>query len=472
MAGGSIISLRVRSVLPLAFFFAYVLAFVFEGPAFYSMMGYYQVDPIGLVMTAVAGEFIGLLSGGFLVKSALGAKRMMLAGMVVCLAFTSVFFFPPTWLWFVAMVVCAVVSGWVNSAWGYCLKAFTPSGQRIKTCADVLIYSNMLMIAVNMTTIYVSPFAGLGFALALIAIALVCTATLPVSEEVSNAKADGPARAKPAISLAAPMATLVVFVTVITVNSGLMYQMIVPSFAHLTELASWYWAVPYIIALYVMRNLPAKAKRSNALYLGMGMIMASFVFFMALDRSAGSYLVVDTLMLGACGIFDLFWWSILAEMMDGDDRPARIFGIGLSANVFGILVGNLLALVMDALMLPTSSVTIVALSVVCITLMLLPPLNQRLSMLLKNHAYLTVFSAIPTEQQREHVIEVPLYEPLTPREQDVLMLVLNGKSNKAIAKELSVSENTVKTHVRNIYAKYQAGSRAELISMLLRTPLD
>ena len=47
-------------------------------------------------------------------------------------------------------------------------------------------------------------------------------------------------------------------------------------------------------------------------------------------------------MLGACGIFDLFWWSILGEMLDYSDNPAQPFGIGLSANVFGVLCGGVL----------------------------------------------------------------------------------------------------------------------------------
>ena len=57
-----------------------------------------------------------------------------------------------------------------------------------------------------------------------------------------------------------------------------------------------------------MRNLAQnKAQRSQFLYIGMGMIVAAFITFMLLSRGAVDYLIVDTLMLGACGIFDLFW---------------------------------------------------------------------------------------------------------------------------------------------------------------------
>ena len=54
---------------------------------------------------------------------------------------------------------------------------------------------------------------------------------------------------------------LCLFVVVITINSGLMYQVLTPAFSHLEWLTSWYWAIPYIVALYIMKNLPRKTSR-------------------------------------------------------------------------------------------------------------------------------------------------------------------------------------------------------------------
>jgi RimJ/RimL family protein N-acetyltransferase/DNA-binding CsgD family transcriptional regulator len=52
---------------------------------------------------------------------------------------------------------------------------------------------------------------------------------------------------------------------------------------------------------------------------------------------------------------------------------------------------------------------------------------------------------------------------LTPREIDVLGQLAHGNSNKMIAVELGISENTVKNHVRSILEKLQAKSRAEAV---------
>ena len=48
---------------------------------------------------------------------------------------------------------------------------------------------------------------------------------------------------------------------------------------------------------------------------------------------------------------------------------------------------------------------------------------------------------------------------LTPRELDVLRLVAAGKSNRAIADTLSISERTVENHLSHILAKFNVDSR-------------
>jgi DNA-binding NarL/FixJ family response regulator len=49
---------------------------------------------------------------------------------------------------------------------------------------------------------------------------------------------------------------------------------------------------------------------------------------------------------------------------------------------------------------------------------------------------------------------------LTPREHEVLRLIAAGKTNKAIAAELVLSERTVDRHVSNIFTKLGLSSRA------------
>jgi DNA-binding CsgD family transcriptional regulator len=58
------------------------------------------------------------------------------------------------------------------------------------------------------------------------------------------------------------------------------------------------------------------------------------------------------------------------------------------------------------------------------------------------------------------------FNALSSREREVVKLLLEGKSNKAIASALHITDNTVEFHLKNIYSKYQVGSRTELVVKL------
>ena len=69
-------------------------------------------------------------------------------------------------------------------------------------------------------------------------------------------------------------------------------------------------------------------------------------------------------------------------------------------------------------------------------------------------------------------VETPVFMPvgtqatvkgLTPRQVDVLRCVIQGKSNKVIARELDVSEGTVKAHLSSVLRAFGARSRTEAV---------
>jgi DNA-binding NarL/FixJ family response regulator len=60
---------------------------------------------------------------------------------------------------------------------------------------------------------------------------------------------------------------------------------------------------------------------------------------------------------------------------------------------------------------------------------------------------------------------------LTQREIELLRLMAEGLSNKGIAQQLSISENTVKYHVRNILQKLDVHNRTEAIAYAMRAGL-
>ncbi|MDR5658372.1 LuxR C-terminal-related transcriptional regulator [Serpentinicella sp. ANB-PHB4] len=456
---------RRLSVVVFSLFFSWLLAFPFEGRILYALTDNYNISADSFVFGTMIAHFAGLLTCSFFVKNLRRAKRLILFSIVFCIVASSIFFRPPFILWMMALLTASFLVGCCVAAWGFYFKHYTPKDERIKTIADGLICSNLLMILINMVAIHISPHAGLGFSMLILGIAFLFALRLPKDEESENPPSAGQEEIH--AGKAGPLVFLCLFIVVITINSGLMYQVQGPAFAHLEWLSSWYWALPYIVAIFIMRNLPRKTNRAYILYVAIAMIGFSFIAFFLLGRSWVDYLIVNTLILGACGVYDLFWWSILGEMLELHENPAKIMGIGLSANILGVLLGGLIGIMISPAGQQNQNSSMLALGVVCITLVLLPPLHKRLITLLKNHVYLTAITEIPTQEQDRLIGEFNIKEKLTEREVEIAALIIKGKTYRMIAGELHVSENTVKTHVKNIYSKAEVQSRAELMHLLL-----
>lgn len=459
------VSERRLSIIVFAVFFSWLLAFPFEGQILYALSDYHHIPAHQFVFGTISAHFIGLFLCGFFVKNMRTAKRLMLFSIVFCIVVSCVFFFPPSFLWTAALLTASFLVGGCVGAWSFYLRDYTPKNERIKTVADGLIGSNILMILLNMVAIHISPHVGLGLSMLMLGIAFLFAIKLPQNDEAFSTVSFE--QQEHSDSIAKSLAFLCLFIMVITINSGLMYQVQGPAFVHLEWLTSWYWAIPYIAALFIMRNLPHKTNRAYILYVAIAMIGFSFIAFMALDRSAPSYFIVNTLMLGACGVYDLFWWSILGEMLELDRNPAKVLGIGLSANVLGVLLGGMIGNAITSVNAQSPHTTLLALGVVCATLVMIPPLHERLIFLLKNHAYLTMVFDMPLQEQTQLIHDFSIVEKLTERESEIASLLITGKTYRMIAEQLHVSENTVKTHVKNIYSKAGVQNRTELMNIML-----
>ena len=330
---------RVLSVIVFALFSSWLLAFPFQGQILHALLDSHQLPAGEFIYGTIAAHLAGLFLCGFFIKTALMAKRLILYSIVACIFASAIFFLPPSFLWMTALLSASFLPGACVAAWGCYFKICSPQEERLRTAADALIFASILMILLNMAALHLSLYLGLGLSMIALGAAFQFVLMLPGAAKPVDPAPTGPAGNQ--LSLTGPFALLCLFIAVIAINGGLMYQVISPAFAHLERLTGWYWAVPYIAAMSVMKNLPRKANRAYILYVAIAMTGISFILFTLLDRSALSYIIVDTLMMGAFGLFDLFWLSILGAMLSFSDNPAKLLGIGLSANVLGVLLGGL-----------------------------------------------------------------------------------------------------------------------------------
>ena len=488
---------RKASILFFALFSGWLLAVPFQGQVFYSRMTEFRdIMPDLFNYLILLGHFVGLVGAGFIARTIHIARKMILVSLFACLAATFTLVFPFPTLWHLAISAASVFAGLVIGGWGYYFQRFTPPGKKMQTAAAIIIAGNLIMILLNTIAVNLSSIAGVLLSLGILAASAFFCATHKFPEEFSpeehSSVSDQPnynyQEKNPPMKLLRPMALLYLFVGFITINSGTMYQVVVPAFAHHTLLSSIYWAVPYIGSLYLMLRIPERFNKSYLMYIAVTMIGIAYILYFVLDRSALSYILIDSLLLSAFGVCDLFWWTILGEMLTYTNNPARIFGMGLSANVMGILIG--VAMGNASLSFEDHRVNslTMTLSIVFVTLIFLPILYNKLAMVIKNQAFLVGLSRQWSEKEgaaypgldatpvasaisgaadgNRRTIEFLQRCGLTDREIEIALLLLSGETYKMIAQGLCISENTVKTHIKNIYSKLRVGSKTEFVKMV------
>jgi len=95
------------------------------------------------------------------------------------------------------------------------------------------------------------------------------------------------------------------------------------------------------------------------------------------------------------------------------------------------------------------------------------PLDQLLAVIRSVHGGKRHVPAEVAALLAEHLGE----EDLTPRELEVLKLIRDGCKNKQIADQLSISENTVNFHIKNIVDKLGANDRTHAVTIAVRRGL-
>ncbi len=438
---------RRVSVIICALLGTWIVNFPYEGQLLYALAKKNGFVNAGMLDISLIMLVVGLLTGGLVLRSIQAARVALLAAIPVCVLGTIAFFFPPGVLWAIALSLCAATAGFCITACGYFIKKDVALEHRFRTAAEILICISVLKVIINAISLSVSIQAGMAISLLLLAVSWYLTmSTLVIKPQKEIPKEHN----KKAIAKA--MLVLILFIMVVAIDFGIMIEVINPRYSGFGWLSSWYWLIPYAGAAFVMRRVRKSSDRSNILFVSVGMIGFGYLLFVMLDYSITSYLIVTTVMMGAWGIYDVFWWSALAEMFEMSKNPAMIFGVGYSSVMLGVLIGKTITTGSHAI--PEFYLYVIQMAVICSTLVILPMLHRFLSALIKK----------TTEEIRQLPSKA---DALTEREREIVALMLKGRTARLMAEELYLSENTVKTHIKNIYSKLDIKSKAELFNYIL-----
>lgn len=161
-------------------------------------------------------------------------------------------------------------------------------------------------------------------------------------------------------------------------------------------------------------------------------------------------------------LFCMFMWVIIAVCCHNHPAVApRIYGLLGGFWALGAIVGVSATHVVSTPISATDAAPIVALGVLLLSLCYLVVFTER------NAAQLA--QILPVQRKRpfkEKCAAVAQQYRLSAREQDVMLLIAQGRDTAAIQERLSLSASTVQTHRMHIYQKLGIHSKQELIDVV------
>lgn len=188
----------------------------------------------------------------------------------------------------------------------------------------------------------------------------------------------------------------------------------------------------------------------------LGLISLGIIYLLTPAASQRGFLALINLGLEVgYAMIDLFiWCSIAFAARVFQQRAHRYYGFGLGMNILFILAG---ILVSTYLHLEPGVPDFARLALLAGVLMLVGVFP---ALAMKN---VGVTAVPPAKETPENDFLLPPPEELTQREKEVFQALMTDLDNAAIQEALSISKNTLKTHIRHVYAKAGVKSRVELV---------
>ncbi len=444
-------------LISFAVVFGWVMALPYEGPVLYALSAEKGIDWILLNTLTVFFHFAGLFCGRYIAKDMISSKKIILTGIGSSIVLSLFIPFVSAEIWTYIIPLVSFLTGIVITANGYMIKSYIPSESRTKIAADLLIYGNIVLIAAHIFANNTKPLISFTFIEILLIGAFILAFKIDTDEKLVRQPIVEPEGK----SVFKTYWILFLFIFVITINSGIMFQVIYPYFSEFEILTSIYTNVPYIIAIYLLsRSL--NNNKFYFLYIGLALWGVTFILFAVLEQTALSFLLICSVMLFAAGIFDFFWWSIMLNSFDSVENPSSLFGFGLAVNVLGVWVGGLIGNYLISIGVDKQGLSYTGLLVVIVSMLIIVPLNSKLADLLENNEFLVRIQYLEKKKMKTLLEEAELL--LSKRELEVLDLLILGKTNMQISEDLYLSPHTIKTHCRNIYKKLNVSNKIELIA--------
>lgn len=469
---------NVYNILVLSSLYAWLLSFPMQGPVLEALGSLKNIEYSVYALTFTGFHALGLIISTFLIKIIKNNKLAMIIDAVLCLAGSILMLLLGSSFWGVIAALMAVASADYIIRWSYFYIRSTAVVGRMKFMAATIIVSNIYYAALSALRVVLKPQLLLFLVIIPLALSLFFLTKIDSTEKKDAQNDMGGFKPPVIFILMVSNLTFGIFI-----NCGFMNMVIYPYFQDFYNIHLFYESIPYIAALLMMYYLGDRIKRTLPVYLAASLIVFAFAAFVFLNKNLYSYLLVETFMQTAYAFFNVFLWTLLGDAASVYGHTYQIFAYTLFANVVSIFAGGLIGHRFSMVGNMYKSITgIFSLVILFVVVSIVPWISKQINDNLEIKDILETEKKESLKKREDESKEeaentytnvrlsnLKNIELLTPRELEIVALLLSGYTNKQICSMLYISENTLKVHNRHIYSKLEIYNRKELLQKALRS---
>jgi DNA-binding CsgD family transcriptional regulator len=427
-------------ILSYGFFLGWMLSFPYNGPIYEYISYWYNFSGEYYPLAYIGVPIVFLVFFGVIKSRETYPKRLTIYSLVVCFAGNLLLFFGVTY-WYIIFTFMGIASVLFVIGWSYFFTISASYKDKIKVMGFTIVLGNLVLYLINIMVKLGFETYAMNSLLVVLSLSLLASNFLTFEKSYDYAF-DTSKNIKKLIILIAAILFL------INVNDGLSSKLIEPLFMEIEEHIIFYKRIPYIMAIIVLVVFSDKLSHLSSFYIAIFLLGMSNVALMVLGINELGFYVNETMLQWGLGIGDLFIWTVIGHVGHLYGRPYKITSFALISLLTSVFLGRILGIIFSSS--PDGGLYTIAVSftTVFVTILIIPNLFDTID---------REVVKIKEENKFEKKVNT-----LTEREIEIYNLLIKGKKNHEIAEELYITDNTLKTHLRNIYKKLNVAGKKEL----------
>ncbi len=487
----------------MTFYFSWFLSFPYFGSVISNISKPPLIEHDQISLIFIIFHALGFLTCALLLKSASLWRKLIYSSLIIIIPLNLSLILALPFLWLPLIALIGFFSSFYVMGWSVVFSSLSTL-QKIRLYALALMMANLAAFLIS----YISSW------LAHEAVVLLLVTPLLVSlllTHKSSANIDLVPLSQKKKSADLPsffLVTLLSIVFILHFSFGFMFALLDGSFPAMQEnlLASrYFYHIPYLLTCLVAFIFASSISLRYLPQLGISLFGLGFIVVLIFNNNAPGFYLAHTVVETAVVLISVFMWVVQGELARVCVAPYRFFGFGLFTTLLAVFCGRVFGSIifnLDEYYL--LSAILYAVAAILAIMVAVPWLFDKVSTLISsgtvrekqniahqfnNEDLLTSSLIIAPSLKKNATRDNPLgirtldvllspsektvrlieafnAAALTEREKEIVTLMLQGKTNRAIAEELFIAENTIKTHSRNIYEKFNVSNKNKLLVKL------